>query len=72
MLIFYVRPGWDNRSFSSSQAQAADAIGLDQRCSAGGWIAGQGQDLLERLVFCLPLISTRSASEMVVHDIEMQ
>lgn len=45
----YVLPGWDNRSFSSSQAQAADAIGLDQRCSAGGWIAGQGQDLLERL-----------------------
>lgn len=36
-------------AFPGAKPRKADAIGLDQRCSAGGWIAGQGQDLLERL-----------------------
>ena len=30
----HVLPAWNNRSFSRSQAQPTDAIGLDQRCSA--------------------------------------
>lgn len=41
-LLDYVLPGWDNRSFSRSQGQPTDAIGLDLRCSAGGWICRAG------------------------------
>lgn len=74
----YVLPGWNNRSISRSQAQAADAIGLDQRCSAG-WLDCRAGPRPSRTSGCLTdsfppqarLTEPRSASEMV-DDIEMQ